>query len=313
MKNHEFQELVDQNLSELVWDERKRQKVLHAISKEEKPMRKISTTFVLIAAIVCLSVTALAAGLIFSPGYDAVHLANQALKDKYNLTDELQSIFYRTSEEQADGSTVVTYTIFEPRDFPAEQIGTYTVTVKGNHAEAVWSHDGDSTEGGLEAKAFTAEQLTLIANDYSGTLTKMMELGVWNPDAVTQSGTHRSMEGVNPEEETTRYEQERLTNLALAESKGTISIEEAANIARSALEAEYPLTKSQLEKLSYEPSMTFVSENSDTCVAIMYWLWQSEIEGGERTEMDGQYWVTIDLKDGVIMDVSYDSGLMGNG
>ena len=65
MKNNEFKELVDQNLSGLVWDERKRQKVLHALSEEEKPVKKVSTTFILIAAIVCLSVTALAAGLIF--------------------------------------------------------------------------------------------------------------------------------------------------------------------------------------------------------------------------------------------------------
>ena len=52
MKNHEFQELVDQNLSGLVWDEPKRQKVHHAISEEEKPVKKISTTFILVAAIV---------------------------------------------------------------------------------------------------------------------------------------------------------------------------------------------------------------------------------------------------------------------
>ena len=71
MKNHEFQELVDQNLSGLVWVERKRQKVLHAISEEEKPVKKISTTLVLIAVIVCLSVTALAAGLILSSNVDA--------------------------------------------------------------------------------------------------------------------------------------------------------------------------------------------------------------------------------------------------
>ena len=44
MKNNDFQELVDQNLSGLVWDERKRQRVLHAVSEEEKPVRKISTT-----------------------------------------------------------------------------------------------------------------------------------------------------------------------------------------------------------------------------------------------------------------------------
>ena len=66
MKNHDFQELVDQNLSGLVWDERKRRTVLYAISEEEKPVKKISTTFILVAAILCISVTALAAGLIFS-------------------------------------------------------------------------------------------------------------------------------------------------------------------------------------------------------------------------------------------------------
>ena len=76
MKNNEFQKLVDQNLSGLVWDERKRQKVLHALNEEEKPVKKFSTTFILIAAIVCLSVTALAAGLIFSPKYDAIRVAD---------------------------------------------------------------------------------------------------------------------------------------------------------------------------------------------------------------------------------------------
>ena len=72
MKNHNFQELVDQNLSGLVWDERKRQTVLYVVSEEEKPVKKISTTFILIAAIICISVTALAAGLVFSGRFDAV-------------------------------------------------------------------------------------------------------------------------------------------------------------------------------------------------------------------------------------------------
>ena len=34
MKNNEFKELVDRNLSGLEWDERKRLRVLHAISEE---------------------------------------------------------------------------------------------------------------------------------------------------------------------------------------------------------------------------------------------------------------------------------------
>ena len=107
MKNNEFQELVDQNLSGLVWDERKRQKVLHAISEEEKPVRKISATFILVAAIVCLSVTALAAGLIFSPKYDAVRVANQAMEENYGITSDLLSLFYREAKENEDGTTSV--------------------------------------------------------------------------------------------------------------------------------------------------------------------------------------------------------------
>ena len=62
-------------------------------------MKKISTTFILIAAIICLSVTALAAGLIFSPKYEATKVAGSALKEQYGITDELQSLFTRTVTE----------------------------------------------------------------------------------------------------------------------------------------------------------------------------------------------------------------------
>ncbi|MBP5728591.1 MAG: hypothetical protein J6Y48_16080, partial [Clostridia bacterium] len=86
MKNNEFQELVDQNLSGLVWDERKRQKVLHALSEEEKPVKKFSATFILVAAIICISVTALAASLIFSNKVTVQQLAEKAVNEKYGLT-----------------------------------------------------------------------------------------------------------------------------------------------------------------------------------------------------------------------------------
>ena len=47
MKKHEFRELVDQNLSGLVWDEEKRQTVLYAVQKEEKPVKKLLTILIL--------------------------------------------------------------------------------------------------------------------------------------------------------------------------------------------------------------------------------------------------------------------------
>ena len=95
MKNNEFQELVDQNLSGLVWDEQKRFRVLQAVSEEEKPMKKkVSMTFVLVAAIICLSVTALAAGLIFSNRVSAQQRAEKAVYDKYGVTDSMLSAFF---------------------------------------------------------------------------------------------------------------------------------------------------------------------------------------------------------------------------
>ena len=42
MKN-EFQKLVDRELSGLCWNERMRQKVLHALDEEEKPVKKKMT------------------------------------------------------------------------------------------------------------------------------------------------------------------------------------------------------------------------------------------------------------------------------
>ena len=161
MKNHEFQELVDQNLSGLVWDERKRQKVLHAISEEEKPVKKISTTFILVAAILCISVTALAAGLIFSPRYDAVRIANQTMEEKYGITADLLSLFYREVKENGDGTSTVTFSIPDTASFPTDRIGEYSVTVSGNKGTASWSKDGMNTSGSLSRPL--AHNITCVA------------------------------------------------------------------------------------------------------------------------------------------------------
>ena len=114
MKKFDFQELVDQNLSGLVWDEGKRRTVLQAVRKEERPVKKLSTTFILIAAIVCLSVTALAAGLVFSSRVDAAKLAEKAMADTYGVTEPMLSTFFsRTVTETADGGATVVYSSFD--------------------------------------------------------------------------------------------------------------------------------------------------------------------------------------------------------
>ena len=131
MKKHEFRELVDQNLSGLVWDEEKRQTVLYAVQKEEKPVKKFTATFVLIAAVICLSVTALAAGLVFSSQVDAFKLAEKAVTDTYGITGAMRSTFFgRTAEETADGGVTVVYSGIEDLRAQRRRTGTAAPSLK---------------------------------------------------------------------------------------------------------------------------------------------------------------------------------------
>ena len=329
MKNNEFQELVDQNLSGLVWDERKRQKVLHALNEEEKPVKKFSTTFILIAAIVCLSVTALAAGLIFSPKYDAARVANQAMEDQYGITPDLLSLFWRDVKENEDGTTTVVYSTTNDVG-PVSRIGEYTVMVDGPKATVSWSNEGKDTSGGLSAEAYGPDQLHTISYDYGNAMQQLMELGIIpSPD---YSPNPRLADGQIDDEEWTEEDQaeweqalaeveedekQRLAEIAEAESRGKITVEQASDVGKEAIIQEYTLTKEQADKLEYQPDMIYASyENDEPLINLCYCLWQKEgatFSGDNFTEKDGQYWVTINLLTGVIEDLVYDSGLAGNG
>ena len=328
MKNNEFKELVDQNLSGLVWDERKRQKVHHAISEEEKPVKKISTTFILVAAIVCLSATALAAGLLFSPKYDAVRVANQAMEENYGITSDLLSLFYREAKENENGTTTVTFSIPDKVSFPTDRIGEYTVIVKGNHAEASWSNDGKNTSGGLEAEAYGPEQLHMLSYDYANTMTKLQEIGITSPAATQSLSTPNprlsggeiiewteedQAEADQAQAKAEADNEARLAEIAKAEKEGSITVEDAVKAAKEAIVQEYRLTEAQAKKLLYEADVTtYVTyQEGQPLVHLMFWLWQED--EGPFTEKDGQYWVTINLQTEVIEDILYDAGLAGNG
>lgn len=323
MKNHEFQELVDRNLSELVWDERKRQCVLNAISEEEKPVKKLSTTFILVAAILCISVTALAAGLIFSQKYDAGKVANKAMETQYGITAELLSLFHRSVEENADGTFTVIYEAPQA-DFPTEQMGDYSVLVKGDQAVITWSNEGKDTNGGLMAEAFGAEQLRLLSHDYANSMQTLLDAGKIGPKTSASATSNPRLQGEiewTEEDqaeadralaEAAATEEERLSDISRAEAACSLTVERATIMARDAIVQEYKLTGEQAEKLNHEPGSTYITYQDDQpLVHLLFWLWQRE--GDAFTEKDGQYWVTINLKQELIDDIIYDSGLAGNG
>ena len=328
MKNNEFQELVDQNLSGLVWDERKRQKVLHALSEEEKPVKKFSATFILVAAIICISVTALAAGLIFSPTYDVVRIANQAMEEQYGITPELLSMFCRDVKKNEDGTSVVTFWVNEDAGPDPARAGIYKIIVNGSDVKASWSNEGKDTSGGLAAEAYGPEQLYTISRDYENAMQQLIDLGIIQVDhtqanpRLEDEEIHEWTEEDQAEWEKTGAEEEaaekqRIAEIAEAESHGTITVEQAAAIAKEAVIQEYGLTKEQSDKLEFETDFTYVSSQGDEpLVDLCFTLWQKEgdtFTGENFTEKDGQYWVTINLKTGIIEDVLYDAGLAANG
>lgn len=288
MKEHDFQQLADRNLSGLVWDERMRRKVLCALDKEGRNVKHLSKTFILAAAILCISVTALASGLIFSPQYDAGRQAARAMQDQYGITEELLSLFQREITEQADGTFTVTYRAIRT-DLPAEAMGDYTVTITKDGADAAWSNDGKNTTGGLDAEAFGPEQLTLLSRDYASAMEQLRGADDAAQPAVTPASQEDSTLNVH----------------------GALSIPQASQLAREAVCQEYALTEHQQDMLLFEEDSTYAAAEDRPLVTMLFWLWQEA--DGTFTEKDGQYWVTIDLDTGVIEDILYDACLAGNG
>ena len=160
----EFHASVERQLSGLKPDPWLAQRI-EASDKEEKPVKKFSATFILIAAIICISVTALAAGLIFSPTYDAVRIANHVMEEQYGITPELLSLFCRDVKKNEDGSSVVTFRADDNVKLNPDRVGTYKVIINGADVSSSWSYEGKDTSGGLAAEAYGPDQLRILSRD----------------------------------------------------------------------------------------------------------------------------------------------------
>ena len=324
MKNHEFQELVDQNLSGLVWDERKRREVLCAVSEEEKPVKKLSTTFILIAAIVCISVTALAAGLIFSNRVSAQQLAEKAVYDKYGVTDSMLSAFFTSyvDEEDKDHAEV---------EFAGWYyvLGNYKVKIDGGKTTVTWSHDGEDTSGMFEANAWGPEQMTemieMVKRDHGSTsFHKQAEAIAAKLNAPEFSTNPRYPEGE-------AWEQKGKEEAMAAAKAAGRSEADLITLAKDAIAERYQMTPEQRKMLKdpYEddPEDTEVEdswviysmEDGKPIFQVRIRLQQDPSGSGDLNEpmsyveKDGYYWVSVNAETGVIEDFYYESDLAGNG
>ncbi len=320
MKKLEFRELVDQNLSGLVWDEAKRRTVLQAVRKEEKPVKKLSATFILMAAIVCLSVTALAAGLVFSSRVDASRLAEKAVADTYGVTEPMLSTFFsRTVTETADGGMTVAYSGI---DFLNEVLGTYTVAVKDGAAAALWSHDGESTSGLFDAEAWGKEQLEEMLR----TAAERHDLSAFSEKAKAIAAKHKAASGELPEG--SAWEKTGEAEALAAAKASSYSEEDLLALAKDAVVSVYQLTDDQAKMLKFvfelEDMADYTADylyyhlkDGKPVLTIMLSLQQRPADNSSAfppfTPGDGVYWVDVNVETGTIEDLLYDSLLGGNG
>lgn len=294
-----FQTAIDRQLSCLQGTPRLAQQIIAASKGEMREMKKrISMVVALATVTVLLMATALAAGLIFSPRYDAVKLANEAMLEQYGITEPMMTVFYRETTQNDDGSVTVTYTSVEG----IAQLGVYTVTVTNGKAEAKWNYDGEDTTGGLASKAWGAEQINLLITDYA-TVMSYLQAGAEPsaPDVAAVTPTPPSEE---------ECEKAAAQSKASALNAAQISLAQAKESAVEALIGEYGLTNAQVALLQvWDGEETYAFENDTPTVSLYYHLAQ----GDQWTAKDGIYVVTVNLKTGTIEDVLYDSGLAGNG
>lgn len=260
--------------------------------------KKISMVAVFATVTVLLMATALAAGLIFSPRYDAVKLANEAMQEQYGITEPMMTVFHREATQNDDGSITVTYTSVEG----IAQLGVYTVTVTNGKAEAKWSFDGENPTGALASKAWGAEQVNLLITDYAGVMSYL------KASAGPSSPSSAPVTPAPPTEEECEKAAAQSKANALAAAQMTLA--QAKESAVQALIREYALTNTQVSLLEiWDGDETYAFENDTPTVSLYYHLSQGE----QWMEKDGIYVVTVNLKTGAIEDVLYDSGLAGNG
>ena len=303
MKDNElkkrFQTAIDRQLSYLQGNPRLAQQIMAASKGEQQKMKKkISMVAVFATVTVLLMATALAAGLLFSPRYDAVKLANEAMLERYGITEPMMTVFYRETTQNDNGSVTITYTSVEG----IAQLGVYTVTVTNGKAEAKWSYDGEDTTGSLASKAWGAEQVNLLITDYT---TVMSYLQASAEPSASDSAT---VTPTPPSEE--ECEKAAAQGKASALNAAQISLVQAKDSAVKALISEYGLTNAQVALLQiWDGDETYAFENDTPTISLYYHLAQ----GDQWMEKDGIYVVIVNLKTGTIEDVLYDSGLAGNG
>lgn len=290
-----LQQLVDQNLSTLQWDEKRKRNVLSALTEERRPhpMKKKLSSAIALAVILCLLTgVALAATLIYSNRFTQAAQANALLGEQFGITPEMLSIFTRT----AQGDIY----LYESLDDLAGMPGDYRVNVTTGDVE--WLFDGPEGSGWDSGKLKEVLALCETPDGYKQVVSEAQKsaasLGLVSSVSISPSDTPATLSYHASLDKTAR---------ALA----SIPLEEAIELAQKAIQQTYGLTDAQIQRMEFVEESTCYTMIDDVPVVSPYFYLSQQ--DGIFTERDGIYIVDVNVQDGSIESIYYDTGLLGNG
>ncbi len=292
----DFQQLVDRSLSPLQWNERRKQQVLRAMETERRPIRmKKTPRLIAIALALCLMTSAaFAATLVYSPRFDKTARADALLAESYGVTAEMLHFFTRS--EHGD---IVRY---RGIDALCGMKGDYVIDLSTD--EAKWLFDGPTAAGWDAAKLSEVLDRCRMPDGYAQVAeearTAAAAIGLTIP-AVTLPDAAELQALLA---ENTRREEQ-------SQSLARITLQEAESLARAAIQEQYGLTDAQMQLLEFVPESTYYNMVGDVPVVQPYFGLNQSPNGWQ--EKDGIYVVVVNVQDGAIEEVRYDSALLGNG
>lgn len=313
LNRKEFHEAIDTTLSGLQADPWLAQRVVYRERKSEPVARKKIPIAVIIALItILLSAVAIAAGIVFSRNVATINKADNALEYKYGITLEMQTYFNRYITKD-DEYSIVHYDSYDPF---AYVLGNYTVIIKGDKADACWSRDGVDTNGGFDADAWGATQLkemlriTQEEHDISYFRNKAISIN----ESLIASCEKESYPAQTANPANFYMDQQLIQSAEIGLSEISFSNEEMMLTAIEVISNVYSLNKEQISHLLFQEDSSFYilyGKNKTPCYRVYFSLGFEE--DGYEGVGSGIYIVIINLADGSVEDIYYDSALSGNG
>ena len=325
-----IQQAFDAGLSGLQGDPFLVRRVLNGADKKaaRSGRRRLSAVLLILTALLLTAATAYAVSrAVLSPRVDANQAANRALEEKYGLTAAMLGFFERDSAPLSDEQhRRVDY--FPPEGKLGVRLGKYSVWVANGQAEwAEWTLDGKSTAGGFDAPAWGAEQLeemvkiTGKTHDMSrfyrflsGEEVDLYEgMDEAEADAPSEEGWAEADADIRAEAEAFRRETEEAGKPYKAQSRFTE--EELIALGRQGIIEAYGLNEAQQQRLQYMNTDFFISYYSSIGAddrPTFSMTFQSGGEGGWQPG-DGIYTVVVNVLDGTVEYLEYDTTLNGNG